>query len=403
MKHYQDTKTGQIYAFEDNINPYKLNNRNLPIKTLTDNVKEKPNENYIWYKGDWVHKNEVPKNYSEPISEIPCFSPAWVSFLFPVGTIVVNDSVNLDIDLNQINSNQYNWKEFSKIILSLPDINGNDLPILVTVDGAVMLPNCEKYYSKKIAFEEINKIRGALFLGGLLIPQVDIEEIYQGKVEEGGRYSFLYNPSFHNRIRLGGSSISERISIANLNKIKVDKLKQSYNIGRNFFTIQTELNFLIKGYFDLLGYSSSALLNLWIVVEKAIDKIWENQKDTQDRKMLKKIKYNDRDIDRKILFLRENNTLEDKNFQVLNNAREKRNDLIHSAIIPEIKVVEKLWVVLFDLIKIAYNFELNDLKNETVVKDNKQKEIFNRRNKNYLDETVSVKRNFDDWKLSLEN
>lgn len=401
MKHYQDTKTGQVYAFEEHIDPFKLNNRNLPIQTLSDKVKEKPNDDCFWYKGDWVHKNELPKEYIEPVSDVPCFSPAWVSFLFPVGTIIVDDSVDLDIDLRQINSNTYNWKEFSKIIVSLPDINDNELPILLTVDGAIMIPNCEKYYSKKIAFEEINKIRGALFLGGLLIPQVDIEEIYQGKVEEGGRYSFLFTPSFHNRIRLGVSSISERISIANLNEIKVDNIKQSYNIGRNFLIIQTELNFLIKGYFDLLGYSSSALLSLWIVVEKAIDKIWENQKDTQDRKMLKKIKYNDKSIERKILFLRENNTLEEKNFQVLNIAREKRNDLIHSAIIPEIKDVEKLWVVLFDLIKIAYNFELNDLKNKTVVKDNKQKEIFNRRNKNYLDETVSVKRNFDDWMSSI--
>ena len=40
MKHYQDTQTGQIYAFEDDFNPFTSDNRNIP-KTLTDVIKNK--------------------------------------------------------------------------------------------------------------------------------------------------------------------------------------------------------------------------------------------------------------------------------------------------------------------------------------------------------------------------
>lgn len=403
MKHYQDKKTGKIYAFEDNINPFKLNNRNLPIKTLSEIVKEKPNDDYFWREGAWVHKDELPSDYKEPISDVPSFSPAWVSFLFPVGTIIVDDNINIDINLDQINSNTYNWKEFSKVVLVLPDINGNELPTLVTVDGALMLPNSEIYFSQEIAIQEINKIRGSLFLGGLLIRQTDINDLNQGKIEEGGDYSFVYNPSFHNRIRLGDTSKSESIVLFNLNRIDVNKVKKCFDLGIQVIEkMKVEFSFLINGYFNIMFHNSSdALMNLWIVVEKLIDKIWEDQKDTETRRMLKKIKYNDTTIERKILFLRENNTLNEKKFQVLNKARNERNSLIHSAISPEIKTVEQLWVVLFNLIKIAYNFELTDLKNQTVIKDNKQIEIFNRRNGNYFEETVKGNRNFDDWKSSI--
>ena len=40
MKYYQDTETGQIYAYEDDFNPFESDIRTIP-KTLTDRVKRK--------------------------------------------------------------------------------------------------------------------------------------------------------------------------------------------------------------------------------------------------------------------------------------------------------------------------------------------------------------------------
>ena len=403
MKHYQDTKTGQIYAFEDNINPYKLNNRNLPIKTLIDNVKEKPNEEYVWYKEDWVHKNQIPKNYSEPISDIPCFSPAWVSFLFPVGTIVVNDSVNLDIDLNQINSNKYNWKEFSKIILSLPDINGNDLPILVTVDGAVMLPNCEKYYSQEIAINEMNKIRGSLFLAGLLIPLIDIKGLEQGSVVEGGGYSFLYKPSFHNRVRLGGTSLSERIVLSHLNKIKTVELTNFYFLGKEYKkNFHFDVDFLVNGYFELLNYNLvSALNNLWIVVEQLTKKIWEKEPKDILKKIAKELK-KDQILGRigvKHEVLNVHKVFSDEVLKILDDARIKRNHLMHDSSLPDLLIIENLWTILFDMIETAYDIKMKELYSRTVSLNEENKKVFIRFNTFYKNTTTNRKRNFDDWKI----
>ena len=38
MKHFQDTETGKIYAFDDGYDPVTANNRNIP-STLTEAIK----------------------------------------------------------------------------------------------------------------------------------------------------------------------------------------------------------------------------------------------------------------------------------------------------------------------------------------------------------------------------
>jgi len=349
-----------------------------------------------------MHKNEVPKNYSEPISELPCFSPAWISFLFPAGTIVVNGSVNLDIDLNQINSNQYNWKEFSKIILSLPDTNDNDLPILITVDGAIMLPNCEKYYSQEIAINEMNKIRGSLFLAGLLIPLIDIKGLEQGSVVEGGGYSFLYKPSFYNRVRLGGASLGERIVLSHLNKINIAELSKFYLLGKEYKkNFHFDIDFLVNGYFELLNYNLvSALNNLWIVVEQLTKKIWEKQpidvmkniaKELNKEKQLKW-------IGTKHEVLNVHKVFSDEVLKILDEARDKRNDLMHDSSLPDLLIIENLWTILFGMIEIAYDIKMEELYTRTVSLNEENKKVFIRFNTFYKNTTTNRKRNFDDWK-----
>jgi hypothetical protein len=83
MKNYQDTITGKLYAFENSVNVTSLmqTNRNTP-KTLISKVKGKPSDNHIWYKGDWIREKDKQIDYKEPISDIPSYDPAWITFLF---------------------------------------------------------------------------------------------------------------------------------------------------------------------------------------------------------------------------------------------------------------------------------------------------------------------------------
>ncbi|PTR05987.1 hypothetical protein C8R32_11459 [Nitrosospira sp. Nsp5] len=69
MKTYQDTETGQLYAFDDGIDPFKLDNRNIPT-TLSETVIPRPSELHVWVNRSWVNNTEVPRGYKPPISSV---------------------------------------------------------------------------------------------------------------------------------------------------------------------------------------------------------------------------------------------------------------------------------------------------------------------------------------------
>lgn len=51
MQHFQDTTTGQIWAFDDGVNP---NAYPSTPKTLSKNIIEKPSEAHVWQNDKWV-------------------------------------------------------------------------------------------------------------------------------------------------------------------------------------------------------------------------------------------------------------------------------------------------------------------------------------------------------------
>jgi hypothetical protein len=51
MQTFQDTVTGQLWAFEDGVNPHDY--PSTPT-TLTTNIIEQPGPEYVWENGGWV-------------------------------------------------------------------------------------------------------------------------------------------------------------------------------------------------------------------------------------------------------------------------------------------------------------------------------------------------------------
>lgn len=325
MKHYQDTITGQIYAFTkyDNVEKLMQTNRNLP-KTLTDSVKEKPSDNHVWYKKDWIHEKEKPIDYKEPISEIPIYNPAWITFLFKEGTILFNEQNKFQIGLDQINNNSYNGKELSKVIIALPNNDKNTtLPILVTVDGSIILPVNEIYQTQEMAVNKMNEIISALFLGGLNINAIYLEDLEQGTLLEGGECSFSYIPS-------------------------------SYLIMRK-------------------------------LSEQEMNSIFKQLKIKQAEK-----------INMKLKVLKEGKVISKNCYDILDMARDERNDLVHEGKLPNYNLVEKLWIVLFEMFEIAFNKKLDKLFELTIDKQsNKIKRFYNNTHNGV---TNSKTTNFDEWK-----
>ena len=99
MKNYQDTETGQIFAFDDGVNPLTLNYRNIP-STLSETIISKPSESHVWLNGSWVVDTEAPKDYKQPISSVPAYDPAWLAFLNPYTFIITDGSKYEEISID---------------------------------------------------------------------------------------------------------------------------------------------------------------------------------------------------------------------------------------------------------------------------------------------------------------
>ena len=122
---FQDKKTGQIYSFS----PLQVkqknweNNRNIP-KYLSENIKQKPNESYMWFGENWVEKSLLPKDYQEPISEIPSYDPAWITFLFEPLVLISKNKDDFVVILDEINTNLHDTRILLKFVTKLKDITG---------------------------------------------------------------------------------------------------------------------------------------------------------------------------------------------------------------------------------------------------------------------------------------
>lgn len=401
MKHYQDTVTGQIYAFENHVDIEKLmqTRRNIPT-TLTDKVKEKPSDNHIWYKGDWIQKKDKPIDYEEPISDVPSYNPAWITFLFKQGTILFNEQNKLEITLDEIYTNRYNGRELSKIIAILPNIDKNcNLPILVSVDGSISIPVNETYNTKELAVNKINEIISALFLGGINLNAIHLGDLEQGTLLEGGEYNFSYIPSDYNRFRNNGASISELRIFLHPHYINVENFKQAYSIGFDLMqSISFSPLFLVQGYHSMqLWKTADALSNLWIVVEQLTDLILNKLPEHQVNTIYKALNIKQaKKIHMKHKVLKEGNVISESCHNTLDEARDKRNDLVHEGKMPEHSIVEQLWVVLFELVELASGKKLDDLFKLTV---NQKTQKIIRFDDGLYNKPINPKNtNFDEWK-----
>lgn len=400
MKHYQDTVTGQIYAFyeHDNVEKLMKTRRNIP-KTLTDNVKEKPSDNHIWHNGDWIYEKHKPLDYKEPISEIPSYDPAWITFLFEPLVLISKTKDDFMVSLDEINTNLYDTRILSKFVAKLKDYNENSqLDILVTFDGSVMLPVDENYNTPEKAVNKFNEIIGALFLGGILVKPIDLTKLHQGCIIENGGSNFSYIPSPNNDFRNKSASITEKIKAHHPNHIQVEEFTEAYNFGINIINkINFSPIFLALGYHYLnQGKIAESLSNLWIVIEQLTDFLYQNKIDNSILKILKRALPENINIKTKHDILHETKIISENIFQVLLKNRSDRNNLLHKGTLPNRENVIKLWIILLDLLEVAIDTKLEKLQKNS-------KMILNTNLDSHIRNITPKRTNFEQWKKDAEN
>jgi hypothetical protein len=362
MKTYQDTETGQLHAFDDGIDPFKLNNRNIPT-TLSEAVIPQPSESHVWLNGDWIQDIDAPKGYKPPISSVPVYNPAWIAFLRPY-TIVISDlDSKLAVSLEQINFNSYDGGMLSKAVSSFELTNHENLNALVTYDGAIAIPMNIDYPSVEIAIDKLNYILCAILLGGIHAEVLNHSELECGSLQNC-REIFSYKHSLHSRLRHMDASISERLQpLMYPRTLLISELKSAYLHGVSVIDKINNFSpfFLLHGYSAMVYQNrSEALSSLWIVVEQLTSFLWEN-------KFLANPKLHPiKKINKRFDALKDNRTystsvkhellwqtklLSEECFEALSIARQQRNKLVHDGTVPDFKVIENLWKNIHELIE----------------------------------------------------
>lgn len=412
MKTYQDTETGMLHAVEDGVDPFRLNNRNIPT-TLSETVIPKPSESHVWHEGTWVKDSEVPVGYKPPVSSVSIYNPAWISFLFPPGIVVLPDTEDkFELTLEQVNTNSYNGNKLSEIALTLPVVNGTGpLPALICYDGALAIPMNAIHSSAEIAVNTINRIMGAIFLGGICVEATDSRKIECGSLSEGGRNIFSNMTSAHNRLRNNCASITEVIVLSHPKIIRESEFRGAYLEGNKVLDAINNFSpaFLLRGHSALRDWNvGDALSNLWIVVEQLTCFLWEHRflaiPDFHPKKMKNRIKSLKQDnrtwstsVKHEILW--QAKELSEDCYAALSLARKARNDLVHEGKIPAYVVVENLWIVLFELLETASGVSLNGMRQSTTFENpiTRKRAFLKHMPPGFPDSGQLPKTNFDEW------
>jgi hypothetical protein len=389
MQHFQDTETGQIHAFDDEIDPFALGYRSIP-KTLSSTIKPKPSEEHVWLDGDWIHKMQAPANYVVPVSSVPSYDPAWHGFLQPY-TWVLPDDEDFFISLAQINANSYAGGRLAEPVVSLTTFG---IPALVSRDGSVALPMRDEFFQQHAAVDMLNRIFCALLIGGVHAEFVAYNDALVGCLAED-QHLFVYALTQHGRYRHMDASMSERINLVHPRVIRVSRFQEAVAMGLTALANVKNLSpaFLLHGYTALQHQSASeALSSLWIVVEQLTSFLWETLflgnpalHPVEMKGRLQGLKQDNRtwttSVKHELLW--QIKALSEQSYAGLSIARSQRNKLVHEGRVPDMESVTGLWPALCEMLEVASGVSMAQLASMSVW--------------NHQPSTRVGKTNFDSW------
>ena len=353
-----------IHAFDDGIDPHTLNNRNIPA-TLSEDIKPKPDESYVWHQGDWIRQEEVPPGYTQPVSSVPSYNPAWMAYLLPYSAVHRDETSGLNISLEQINANSYDGNKLAEVVATLQLGTPSRLPALISYDGAIAIPQCKDFPSNADGVSKLNEILCSILLGGVDTEVLHSDALVVGSLQDGIRL-FAYTPSIHTKLRLNWAATTDRLQpLMSPRVLMVVEIQKAYSQGQQVVKAIHNFSafFLLNGYTAMVYRNNSdALNNLWITVEQLTEYLWAERyvknKRTFSARVAKCHDHVNRAIQRdqiwaKQQLLRLSKIISKECHKALSQARCKRNDLVHYGTVPDLQIVEALWKALPELIEVA--------------------------------------------------
>ena len=294
-----------------------------------------------------------------------CSNPAWMVHLKPFSAIISEQQPRINFSLDQINNNDYEGMQLSKLIGILSLESDDSLGALISYDGAIAIPQSENFPTRIDGITKLNEILCCLLLGGIHAEVLHPHELDVGTLYEK-RSLFSNLPSLHNQLRCNWASISERyLPLMHPRVLHFNDLRLAYNAGQEIIKSIPSFTpfFLLNGYTSLINQNNNdALNNLWIVVEQITEILWKKIyikcKDSYPRQVRclhttwEEAKFL-KNIATKHKLLRLAKIISRQNYKILESARKSRNKLVHSGRRPEYEVIFELWGILSELLELA--------------------------------------------------
>ena len=211
--------------------------------------------------------------------------PCMVTYLHPFRLVSDTGFADWQVTLEQVNRASWDHIPPHEIIGGIDVGLPEPYHMVISRDGAVGLPPLEKLRTNQAGVEFFNRAFAALLLGGGYCEAISLDNLEAGFIVD---WRFLrvntFGPAspnrFHRMVRSRQASPIEAIALLNPQTIQLAEINKAMKTGRAILEAIPELSgeFLLKGTTGIARTDwSSALANLWIIVEQVTSHLWKSR------------------------------------------------------------------------------------------------------------------------------
>lgn len=308
----------------------------------------------------------------------------WLCYMYPYQLIVLKGE-KISFSLDEINNCTYNHGQLCRVVGYLLNIFQNTkVRYAVCGDGALVIESDLELFTANDLILHFNDILCKLYIGGIYVEAINNKDITTGQFYGENmiwpvNFGKSLNSNMHARIRMHLANNMETIFLdsACKNSKTIGELEDALSKGNKVFESMQNIStfYLLTGITELrYGNWSSALSNLWIVVEQITNYLWENKflndkvRNPNIPSRLQALKKDNRtysiSVKQEILF--QLGIISEDIYSDLFLIRKARNSLVHDGCMVGKKVAINLYTVIKTLLPFPSGENVNLLLDDDI-------------------------------------
>jgi hypothetical protein len=271
--------------------------------------------------------------------------PCLITYLSPFTLVESQGAPSWKSAISEINGRSWDYVGLHRNVAGVEVGLPAPYHMLIGADGALALPPVSQIRTSEQAADFFNRCLAAILIGGIYCEAVNPDGIDLGYVLDWkyirSMQSGLAAPNqFHERMRRLQAAPLEAIQLLNPRRIEVADLVHALQTGTDILQRASPLraDFLLKGVTAFARRDwTTALANLWIVIEQLLSSLWQRFVVTPsleiDNSRVRKDQLNDSRTWTslaRIEMLYQKDVVSLATVGLLSKARRARNDLSHA-------------------------------------------------------------------------